>query len=170
MFVHFVLLRIYLQALIVTVFDGSVPRVSQWMTCNPLSWFKWGSYASSSLMCFPKLIEIALVARAAGSPWLIAPIRFGMSRLFLGRSSRMRAQPRSMRTLSRQAIEEHQHMPSRYPEPDWQTFCAQPHSAGANNSVSVSHQHMSNIQNIITLIVFDFQSFYFSKYAQHFSD
>ena len=71
MFVHFVLLRIYLQALIVTVSDGSEPRVSQWIRSKPLSWFKWGSYASSSLICFPKLIEIALVARAAGSPhWL----------------------------------------------------------------------------------------------------
>ena len=156
MFVHFVLLRIHLQGLIVMLSDGSEPRVSQWIRSNPLSWFKWGSYASSSLICFPKLIEIALVARAAGSPRLIAPIRFGMSRLFLSRSSRMRAQPRSMRTLSGHAIEEHRHMPSRYPEPDWQTFCAQPHCAGANNSVSVSHQHMSNIQNIITLTVFDF--------------
>ena len=143
MFIHFVLLRIYLQPLIVTVSDGSEPRVSQWIRSKPLSWFKWGSYASSSLICFPKLIEVALVARAAGSPRLIAPVRFGMSRLFLGRSSRMRAPPRSMRTLSRHAIEEHRHMPSRYPEPDWQTFWAQPQCAGANNSVSVSHQHMS---------------------------
>ena len=86
------------------------------------------------------------------------------------RSSHMRAQPRSMRTLSRHAIEEHRHMPSHYPEPDWQTFCAQPYCAGANNSVSVSHQHMSNIQNIITLTVFDFENFYISKYAQHFLD
>ena len=43
-----------------------------------------------------------------------------------------------------------------YPEPDWQAFCAQPHCAGANNSVSISHQHMSSIQNTITLTVFDF--------------
>ena len=150
------LLQIYLRALIVTVSDGSEPRVSHWIRSNPLSWFKWGSYASSSLICFPKLIKIALVARAAGSPGLIAPIRFGMSRLFLGHSSRMRAQPRSMRSLSGHAIEEHRHMPSRYPDPDRQTFCAQPHCAGTYNSVSVSHQHMSNIQNIITLTVFDF--------------
>ena len=156
MFVHFVLLWIYLQALIVTVSDGSKPRVSQWIRSSPLSWFKWGSYASSLLICFPKLIEIALAAQAAGSPRLIAPIRFGMSRLFLGRSSCTGTQPRSMRTPSRHAIEEHRHMPSRYPEPDWQAFCAQPHCAGANNSVSISHQHMSNIQNIITLTVFDF--------------
>ena len=84
------LLRIYLQALIVTVSDGSQPRVLQWIRSNPLSWFKWGSYASSLLICFPKLIEIALVARAARLPQLIAPIRFGMSRLFRGRSSCMR--------------------------------------------------------------------------------
>ena len=142
MFVHFVLLWIYLQVLIVTVSDGSEPRVSKWIRSNPLSWFKWGSYASSLLICFPKLIEIALVVPVAGSPWLIAPIRFGMSRLFLGSSSCMRAQPRSMRTLSRHAIEEHQHMPSRYPEPNWQMFCAQPHCAGANNSVCISHQHV----------------------------
>ena len=71
MFVHIVLLRIYLQALIVTVSDGSEPRVSQWIRSYPLSWFKWGSYASSLLICFPKLIEIALVARAAGHhDWL----------------------------------------------------------------------------------------------------
>ena len=143
MFIHFMLLRIYLQALIVTVSDDSEPRVSQWIRSYPLSWFKWGSYARSFFICFPKSIKIALVARAAGSPRLIAPIRFGMSRLFLGRSSCMRAQPWSMRTLSRHAIEEHRHMPSRYPEPDWQMFCAQPHCAGANNSVSVSHQYMS---------------------------
>ena len=151
MFVHFVLLRIYLQVLIVTVSDCSEPRVSQWIRSNPLSWFKWGSCDSDFFICFPKLVEIALVARAAGSPWLIAPIRFGMSRLFLGRSSRMRAQPRSMRTLSRHAIREHQHMPSRYPEPDWQTFCAQPHCAGANNGVSFSHQHMSKYHHTYSI-------------------
>ena len=151
MFVHFVLLWIYLQALIVTVCDGSEPRVSQRIRSNPLSWFKWGSYASSLLICFVKLIEIALVARAAGLPRLIAPIRFGMSRLFLGRSSCMRAQPRSMRTLPRHAIEEHRHMPSRYPEPDWQTFCAQPHCAGANNIVSVSHQYMSKYHHTYSI-------------------
>ena len=151
MFVHFVLLWIYLQALIVMVSAGSEPRVSQWIRSNPLSWFKWGSYASSLLICFPKLIKIALLARAAGSPRLIAPIRFGMSRLFLGRSSRMRAQPRSMRTLSRHAIEEHRHMPSCYPEPDWQTNCAQPHCADANNSVPVSHQHMSKYHHTYSI-------------------
>ena len=151
-----------------TASDGSEPRVLQWIRSNPLSWFKWGNYASGLCICFPKLIEIALVARAAGSPRLLAPIKCEMSQLYLGRSSRMRAPPRRLHTLSRQAIEEHRHMPSRYPEPDWQTFCAQPHCAGANNSVSISHQHMSNIQNIITLTVFDFKSFYFSKYAQHF--
>ena len=46
MFVHFVLFRIYLQALIVTLFDGSEPRVSQLIRSNLLSWFKWGRYAS----------------------------------------------------------------------------------------------------------------------------
>ena len=144
MFVHFVLLWIYLQELIVTVSASSEPRVSQWIRSNPLSWFKWGSYASSFFfICFPKLIKIALVAQAAGSPRLIAPIRFGMSGLFLGRLSRMRAQPWSIRTLSRHAIEEHRHMPSCYPEPDLQTNCAQPHCTDANNSVSVSHQQMS---------------------------
>ena len=151
MFVHFVLVRIYLQALIVMVSDCSEPRVSQWIRSNrnPLSWFKWGSYASNFFICFPKLVKIALVARAAGSPRLIAPIRFGMSRLFLG--MRMRAQPRSMRTLLRHAIKEHRHMPSRYPEPDWQTFCTQPHCAGANNSVSVSHQHMSKYHHTYSI-------------------
>ena len=148
MFVHYVLVRIYLQALIVMVSDCSKPRVSQWIRSNPLSWFKWGSYASNFFYLF---FEIALVARAAGSPRLIAPIRFRMSRLFLGRSSRMRAQPRSMRTLLRHAIKEHRHMPSRYPEPDWQTFCAQPHCAGANNSVSVSHQHMSKYHHTYSI-------------------
>ena len=106
-------------------------------------------HTSSSLICFPKL-----VAWAAGNPgWarLIATIRFGMSRLFLGCSSRMRTQPWSMRTRSRHAIEEYRHMPSWYPDPDWQTFRAQPHSAGANNSVSVSHQHMSKYHHTYSI-------------------
>ena len=60
MFVHFVLLRIYLQALIVTVSDGSEPRVSQWIRSYPLSWFKWGSYARSFFFSYMKKTKITL--------------------------------------------------------------------------------------------------------------
>ena len=106
-------------------------------------------HTSSSLICFPKL-----VARAAGDPgWarLIAPIRFGMSRLFLGRSSRMRVQPWSMRTRSRHAIEEYRHMPSRYPDPDWQHFVP----SLTAQALTVFPFPISTCQNIITRTVFE---------------